>query len=285
MVRRVWIVFIAVAAVAIAVAPAAAAAPASPGPTCNGALVAHRQLPGVTVPDGVSCILSEVNLTGAATAGLGTSLTVDGSHLHAPALSEGVLNLASSTTDAGIAYANAVGGRVVLSHVSGAVSGTVRVKLEVIDSVLGALNTGRGATNPPSPTEPTAAVIVQDSHILDALTLSRAAGQLSTSRTDGDVTLSQLGPTSLCDLHVQGDVTLIGQQPATTTTLGGTPLYSGCTNGGTVDIDGSLDLEGNYGAVDLQSVIIEGNLTCAGNAVAPELLDVTVRGTRSGQCA
>jgi hypothetical protein len=287
MARRVWVGSAVVMAVLVGFVPAAVAFPPPdpPPPKCHNAVLALQQFREVTVADGADCVLTADRVdAGGIVTGFYTTLAVGSSHIVGPVVTDGTVSVTSSTADDGITVASAPSVTVLQSHVSGVLGGRVLGHWTVTGSVIGALESGHGGPYPATPTEPTMAVTVCDNHILGDLDFGLARGLISTSRVDGDVALAQLATTNLCDVHVKGDVALIEQQPDTTSFFGGTPDGSGCTNGGTVLIEGSLDLEGNYGPVDLRSVIIDGNLTCSGNAVTPELGNVTVLGTRSGQC-
>jgi hypothetical protein len=267
-----------------ALMPSAAAAPRAPAAMCVNALVDHVDVPGLTVPAGAYCDVVGAHVGGSVEVGRAASLSVVSSRVVGPTMSQGSVEFRSSTSDSAITEIGGTDLAVTLSHVAGLVGGQVNINLWIAQSSIGAIKAGHEPA-PAGAGQETVPATIRGDHIRGDVSLDLARGQIAETEIDGDVSLGSLAEFTVCGVHIRGDLDITGQQAGTTLTLGGAPRGAGCSNGGTVVVDGSVNITDNDGIVKLKSVTIGHGLNCTGNLHHPQLGDVGITGgNRSGQC-
>lgn len=132
-------------------------------------------------------------------------------------------------------------------------------------------------------------LIARESTVAGWVTSRHSAVELTRSRLGKGFTAIGSRWISACDVQVAGDVTITLSHHVATL---GRPAGYSCGRqdvweGGWLDVGGSLRLVDNPHTIELERVRVVADLECAGNTGPRGVLvgDVTVGGSRTGQCA
>jgi hypothetical protein len=269
---------IALAVLALLVAPARAAAGATPTLCPDGTILSATFVDDLVVAASTTCHLHRVSIGDGITATGPAELIAVDSSLSTMSLSATALRMSHSSSfvidETGAAQRIWIGHSSVYALEVGPVSnGGVSTPVLMMGSTVENDVVVSGA--------PT--VNLNTLHIGNVLDIYNS-GHLDLSQTGvvGDAFLQYLGDTQVCGVSIGGSVRIAGQLAGTTASFGG--LDGSACNGQFV-VNGDLTVTANVGSVVLNHVIVRGKLICQGNTQAPVLVQVSVSGSRSGQCA
>ncbi|GEA86600.1 hypothetical protein [Cellulomonas cellasea] len=243
-----------------------------------GAVVWQRIDAHLLVDSG-SCSLVGVGVHGDATVAAGAELQLVRSSIHGDVDSAGVFRVIAGTVDGDISTSRPPGSRPYVTldhaHVQGGLTGSASSYVVHDSTVVGAVDV----------TE-TEAVSLYFSFLggsVSARTTVAFASERSTVTGDLSVSGASTLYTRLCTSTVHGDLTLSGAEGPVglaTVDADGHPCPS--------TVDGSVHVTGSSGDVTIGRLFVKGDLACTGNTGPGGvvlLAGVSVRGTRSGQCA